>query len=159
MVRKYKSSPGELLTIYIGYILFVSVIGWFSTYEIQRILKIWAFAIPALALIIILIAFFTYLKIDELNKQVTAVSTLFSVSRASIFDITHIQKQPHPILKGLSWSIAVYYREKDRERKFEIWPSFSPETIGRFLADLRQLNPDIQFDKECEEWMEKAQKA
>ena len=47
----------------------------------------------------------------------------------------------------------------EEEKSIEIWPSFSRETIGKFLADLKALNPSIQFDKECEEWMEKAQNA
>jgi hypothetical protein len=156
MVKRYKSSPGELLTVYIGYIVFVSVIGWFSTHEIQQVLKIWALAIPTLGVIIILLAFFTYLEIDPSKKQIIAVSTLFSVKHAKISSITRVEKLPHPILKALSWSIAIYHQDQSgKEKNIEIWPPFSPETIGKFLADLKKLNPSIQFDKDCEECMEK----
>jgi hypothetical protein len=47
--------------------------------------------------IILLDYFFTYLKIDETKRQVTALSFLFSQNRVKTDSITRITKEPHPI--------------------------------------------------------------
>lgn len=104
--------------------------------------------------IILIDYFFTYLKIDETKRKITALSFLFSQNRVKIDLITHITKEPHPIFKDWSWAIFVHYTDDAGKKKhFEIWPSFSPETMGKFLADLKHLKPNIQFDDGCKEWV------
>lgn len=107
-----------------------------------------------MSVIILIDHFFTYLKINSTTRQVTALSFLFSQNRVKIDSITRITKEPHPIFKEISWAIFIHYKnEKEKEKHFEIWPSFSPETMGKFLTEIEKLNPKIHFDDGCKEWM------
>jgi hypothetical protein len=144
----------------VGYLVLIVFVGWLESINLGRLLKASAIVILGFGTIALIDYFFTYLKIDETSGTIAQRSFLYWYRKIPIEFIIKVSKQPHPLYKALSWSIAVEYRsEKGKNKVMEIWPSFSPETIGKFLADLKKLNPSIQFDKECEEWMEKAQKA
>lgn len=157
-MKKYKNiSTKKLAITFTGLLTLGSVLGWFEHGDLSAILDAWLFSVPYFSTFLLIDYFFTYLKIDETKRQVIALSFLFSQNRVKIDSITRITKEPHPIFKGASWAIFIHYIDDAGKKKhFEIWPSFSPKTIGKFLADIKKLNPSIQFDQASEDWMKKA---
>jgi hypothetical protein len=157
-MRRFRSdTTNRFVAMLLAYLVLIAIVGWLESKDLGRLLKASAIVIPGFGTIAFIDYFFTYLEIDETKNRMTARSFFYSISRANIPSITCITKEPHPIFKGASWAIFIRHKnDRCKEKTIEIWPSFSPETIGKFLTDLKALNPSIQFDKECEKWMEKA---
>jgi hypothetical protein len=160
-MRVYRSDSTREYVVWSVLLLSVGTLfSWIEMKDTARLVEAWLIGLPFFSAFVLIDYFFTYIKIDETSGTVAQQSFLYWYKKIPISSIIKISKQPHPLYKALSWSIAVEYRrEKGKNKVMEIWPSFSPETIGKFLTDMKSLDPSIQFDKECEEWMEKAQKA
>jgi len=156
-MKKYKNiSTRKLSLVFIVVMFVMSLIGWFENHNFSNIIDAWLFAVPFFSVALFLDYLFTYLKISETKRYVIASAFFKSFDRVVVESITHLTKEPHPIFKQASWAIFVHYKDKsEKEKHFEIWPSFKPETMGKFMSELQKLNPNIQFDEGCKEWINK----
>jgi hypothetical protein len=152
-MKKYRSEITNLFVIFVIFLVVELLLSWTRFHDLEKIIKGFVLGVILLGILLMVEALGTYLKIG--GGIVSHRSFGYWYKKIPIGSINRIEKQPHPIFKALSWSIVVYYREEGKERKFEIWPSFSLETIGKFLTDLKKINPAIEFDAECMKWMEK----
>jgi len=156
-MKKFKNSSSKTLFLCFGVVVLLTALtSWLQFRDFETIVNVFFVGIFGYGGILFFDYFFTYLKIDENKRQITALSFLFSQNRVKVDSITRITKEPHPVFKQTSWAIFIHYKiEKGKEKHFEIWPSFSPETIGKFLSEIQKLNPKIDFDAGCKDWMEK----